>query len=214
MMYVLSRYNHDISWLDDYNDFYVLYDRSETPLKGSIVVPNIGSDIYDKFSFIIDNYNDLPEVAIYSKANIFKYITKKEFDRIKDNQTFTPILTDAHPEVVCDFGMPEPGKPFSFYKDGIYWELNWPAYLKNNPAKNQPVPVTLEWYLAHPLLKLLKIDKLEYLPFAPGSNYILPKENILQHPKSLYEELRSYLDWSVYPGEAMIVERGLYTLWK
>jgi hypothetical protein len=62
-------------------------------------------------------------------------------------------------------------------------------------------------------MKLLGIYGLDYVPFAPGSNYILPKETILKHPKELYEKLRSYLDWTVYPGEAQIIERGLYTLW-
>lgn len=217
MKYVLSRYNHDISWLSDYTDDFILFDRSQNPLRGNNIlqVANIGSDIYDKLTFIIDNYNSLPNVAVYTKANLFKYITKREFDLIKDNQTFTPILTDSHAEVVCDAGMPEPGKPFSYYKDGIYCELNWPAYLKNNKAKDQPTPVTMDWYLNHPLVKLLGIgDKLDYLPFAPGSNYILPKENILKHPKEFYETLRSYIDWDVYPGECMIIERGLYTIWK
>jgi hypothetical protein len=55
---------------------------------------------------------------------------------------------------------------------------------------------------------------MEYLPFAPGSNYILPKENILKHSKDHYQKLRSFLEWDVYPGEAQILERGLYTLWK
>jgi len=54
---------------------------------------------------------------------------------------------------------------------------------------------------------------MEFVPFAPGSNYILPRENILKHSKKFYELLRSYLEWDRYPGEAQIMERGLYTLW-
>ena|SRR3990167_9332300 len=213
MKYVLSRYNNDISWLREYTDDYVLYDRSETPIEGAIVVPNIGSDIYDKLSFIIDNYDNLPEVAVYTKANIYKYISKEEWDLICNNKTFTPILTKYHPEVLCDAGMSRPGKPFSFYKDGMYYELNYPAYLKTHKTKD-PYWSFENTFQEYPLLKLLGIDQLEYIPFAPGSNYILPKENILKHPKELYQELRSYLDWDRYPGEAMIIERGLYTLWK
>jgi len=213
MKWIISRYNHDISYLPEYTNDYVLYDRSEEPLPNSIVVPNIGSDIYDKFSYIIDNYDNLPDVAVYTKANIYKYITQEEFDLIKDNTTFTPILTKNHREVVQDFGMPNHGKPYSFYKDRMYYELNYPAYLKYNKIKDS------EWqyvdtFFEHPLLKLLGIDQMEYTPFAPGSNYILPKENILKHPKELYEKLRSYLEWDRYPGECMILERGLYTLWE
>lgn len=213
MKWIISRYNHDISYLPEYTDDYVLYDRSEKPLPGSIVVPNIGTDIYDKFTYIIDNYGSLPDVAVYTKANIYKYITKEEFDLVKDNATFTPILTKQHQEVLQDYGMPEPYSPFSYYENGIYYELNYPSYLKTHITKN-PYYCFADTFLEHPLFTLLGIKEMKYIPFAPGSNYILPKENILQHPKELYEELRSYLEWDRYPGEAMICERGLYTLWK
>ena len=86
-----------MEWIKDYPDAeFVVYDRSEVPMAGAIKMPNIGSDLYDKFTYIIDNYDNLPDVAIYSKANIFKYITKKEFDLLKDNKTFTPLLTQTH----------------------------------------------------------------------------------------------------------------------
>lgn len=193
--YILSRYNHDISWTKDYPGEYIIYDRSEEPLKGSIVVPNVGSDIYDKFTYIIDNYDNLPEVAIYSKANLFKYITKEEFDTIKDNNVFTPLLTKHHKEKtgVC------------YYKDGIYHEINNYWYLIQHPPKSREY--------AEGLKDLLDFRDKEYLAFAPGSNYILPKENILKHSKEFYVKLRSYLDWAIYPGEAQLIERGLYYLW-
>lgn len=218
MKWIISRYNHDISYLKEYTDDYVLYDRSAEPLPESIVVSNVGTDIYDKFTFIIDNYDSLPDIALYSKANLFKYISKEEFDKVKNNTTFTPLLTQHHPEVLCDTGILQqqgwnPPKPFSFYQDGIYYELNYPAFLKHHPTKD-PTWCFANTFRNFPLLSLLGIDKMEYTPFAPGSNYILPKENILKHPKSFYEELRSYLEWARYPGEAMIIERGLYNIWK
>ncbi len=214
MKYVVSRYNNDISWLRDYTDDYVLYDRSETPIEEAIVVSNTGSDIYDKFSFIIDNYDNLPEIAVYTKANLFKYITKEEFDLIKDNKMFTPILTKNHPERMCDSGMiGYEDKRFSFYENRMYYELNYPAFLNSHPTKD-PYYCFADTYLEHPLYEKLGIKNMEYIPFAPGSGYILPKENILKHSKSFYEDLRSYLEWDRYPGEAMICERGLYNLWK
>ena len=91
MKWILSRYNHKIAYLKDYTDDYVVYDRSPEPLPNTIVVPNIGSDLYDKFTFIIDNYDNLPDVAIYTKANLFDYIKPREFEKIKDNKVFTPI---------------------------------------------------------------------------------------------------------------------------
>lgn len=216
MKFILSRYNHDMSWMKDYDGVYIIYDRSEVPMEGANVVPNIGTDIYDKFTYIIDNYDNLPEVAVYAKANLFKYITKGEFDKVKDNQTFTPLFTQGHSEIMCDQAILEQqgweSKRFSYYENGMYYELNYPAYLKHHYLQNHYYEYA-DTYLKHPLLKLLGIDKMEYIPFAPGSNYILTKENILKHSKQFYAELRSYLAWDRYPGEAMIIERGLQTLW-
>lgn len=196
MKWIVSRYNHKVSYIKDYTDDVVMYDRSEIPLEGSIIVPNVGSDIYDKFSYIIDNYDNLPEVAVYTKANLFDYIRPKEFEKIKDNQTFTPILTQAHHTY----------EPICRYNNGIYEETNNGWYLAAYPPKSIGA--------ANDLIRLLGIDGHSFVQFAPGSNYILPKEAILKHSKAFYEKLRSYLDWTVYPGEAQIMERGLYNLWK
>ena len=195
MKYILSRFNHNISWVKDYTDDVILYDRSEEKIPNSIPTPNIGSDLYDKFTYIIDNYENLPEVALYSKANLFKYISKEEFEKLKDNKIFTPLLTQNHKTYL----------PVCYYKDNIYWEINDMWYLGSHFCKNRMIP--------HELQQILGISEMEYLPFAPGSNYILPKENILKHSKKFYELLRSYLEWDRYPGEAQILERGLYILW-
>lgn len=195
MVYVVSRYNHDISWLADYSNDIVLYDRSEKLMeKGAIIVPNIGSDIYDKFTYIIDNYDNLPDIAVYTKANLFKYISREEFDKVKDNTKFTPLLTKNHVvyEPVC-----------RYTKDGLYEEINNYWYLNSHPAK-----------YFNEIVDFFKMNERDYNQFAPGSNYILPKENILKHPKEVYEQLRSYLGWAVYPGDAQLLERNLYYLWR
>lgn len=194
MKYIISRYNHDVSWISRYTNNYILYDRSDTPLLESIPVSNVGSDIYDKFTYIIDNYDHLPEIAIYTKANIFKYITEEEFEMIKNNKKFTPILTKNHEE--------KPG--ISFYSaDGLYNEINNYWYLSAHPINCD----------FRELTQLLGIAHREFVRFAPGSNYILPKNNILKHSREFYIKLRSFLEWTVYPGESQIMERGLFYLW-
>jgi len=196
--FMVSRYNQDIGWVSEYAPSMILYDRSDQPFPGSNIVANIGTDIMDKLNFIIWNYNNLPDVCIYTKANLFKYITKEEFDKVKDNKVFTPLLTNNHRTYKGD-----DGKDVCFYKDGIYYEINNGWYLAQHPCKYNPIEV----------MEYLGIDKLQYIPFAPGSNYILTKENIHKHPVDFYMKLLSYINWAVYPGEAQIIERGLYTIW-
>lgn len=211
--FVISRYKHDLSWLREYTDDAVIYDRSEVPLTVYTMpgfetpvffknlkikkVPNIGTDIYDKFTFIIDNYDNLPDVAVYTKANLFKYISKEEFDLVRDNKTFTPLLTKNHEE----------REGICFYdKDGMYNEINNYWYVREHQTK------TMNSF--RDIKKILGFEGKDFLQFAPGSNYILPKENILKHPKELYEKFRGYLEWAVYPGEAQLIERGLFYLWR
>jgi len=206
MKYIISRYNHDMTWLNDYPDAEIIcYDRSDNAepidwgekLK-TIVVPNIGTDLYDKFTYIIDNYDNLPDIAVYTKANLFKYITKEEFDAL-DKTKFQPLLTKNH-KTYAD----AEGTPVCYYDNkGMFNEINNFWYLYPHPAKFAPIIID------HFNMK----DRL-YNEFAPGSNYILPKENILKHPKELYEKLRSCLDWDIYPGDAQLLERNLFYLWQ
>ena len=200
---MVSNYNADISWILDYTDNYIIYDRSDTdewtkPFDQSKVrrVKNIGWDIYDKLTYIIDNYENLPNSMIMTKGNIFKYITKPEFDIICNNTYFTPIFTKHHKTYMPDF----------FYgKDGMYNEINNSWYLNALPTK----------YFSNynQFIKPFGLEVPKYLKFAPGSNYIVTKENIQKHSKSFYEQLRRCIDYSALPGEAQIIERFLYILW-
>ncbi|KKQ77193.1 hypothetical protein A3B84_01365 [Candidatus Nomurabacteria bacterium RIFCSPHIGHO2_02_FULL_35_13] len=200
---MVSNYNADISWILDYTDNYIIYDRSETdewikPFDPKKVkkVPNIGWDIYDKFTYIIDNYDNLPETMIMTKGNVFKYITKEEFDIVCNNTFFTPLFTKYH----------KTEKPIAFYSpDGMYNEINNSWYLNIFPAKYFKTYNDFIWRYVK------KIPK--YIKFAPGSNYLVTRENILKYPKSFYEELRTYVGYSLHPGEAQIIERVLYYLW-
>lgn len=197
MKYVVSRYNNDLAWLKDYSDDVVIYDRSPEPLSGAIVVPNIGSDLYDKFSFMIDHYDDLPDVAVYTKGNLFKYISKEEFDLVKDSRISTPLLTRHHRTYL----------PICFYdEDGMYCELNNSWYL--GTAEVKYYPLGYNQYAAD-----FGLSTPEYLKFAPGSNYILTKEVIRSRPKSFYEKQREKISWAVYPAECQMVERSLYEIW-
>lgn len=199
MKYIISRYNQDLDWIKEYTKDYVLYDRSEEPLPNAIVVPNIGSDIHDKLTYIIDNYDNLPAVAVYCKANLFKYITKEEFDKVKNNKTFTPLLTQKHKTYSDGDGV------VCYYEDGMYYERNDYWFLREHQTKTRNSDRDLR--------TMFGMEGRKFNAFAPGSNYILPRANILQHPKELYEKLRSYLEWAVYPGEAQLIERNLYYIW-
>lgn len=202
MKYILVNYNFTPDWITEYTDDYLIYDRSDSRkyLKNFtqdniIYTNNIGNVDYDRLGYIVDNYNKLPDVFVLAKSNLFKYITKEEFDKVKDNTTFTPLLTQNHKVY----------EPICRYVDDVYYEINNSWY----------VPSMFTQYLTYnDWAKELGLPTPEYLPFAPGGNYILTKEVVHRHPKKLYEKMRDMLNYTQLPAEAHFVERTYYTLWK
>lgn len=192
-----TNYNADCSWIKDYTDEYILYDRSEFPSPlATNIVPNIGNADYDKLTYLVDHYHELPETFLWTKSNIFKYISKEEFDALKDNKEFTPLLTQHHKTY----------EPVCHYKDGMYYEINNSWYLNTFPARF--FADFSEW------ASFLGIENPDYIPFAPGGSYIHTRERIHRYSRRFYDKMRVMLPYTVTPGEAQLCERSYYLLWK
>lgn len=186
--WIISHWKTNYDWIHEYTTNYEIWDKSKL---------NVGENIYDILSFIIKNYETLPKVCVFVKDNLFpRYITKEEFDLVAQNKTFTPLLTKNHKTKF----------PNCFYsEDGMFNELNTSWYLTTYPAKHFRI------YNEFALSCGLKMDH-KWLKFAPGGNYIVPKENILKRSKMFYELLKSYVDYTAVPGEAHMIERALYEI--
>lgn len=204
---VISNYNNDIRWVPEYTNNYIVYDRSDTldvPKTinpGKIIKnPNVGYNFYDYFTYIIDNYDRLPQNIIFVKGNVFpRHVTQDYFNKIMNNEYFTCIE---------DYQMHNPKLPIAFFSsDGGYNEINNSWYLKHHETKY--------FKNYNDFLKLIYKNPYipQYVRFAPGGNYIVPKNQILKLPKIVYMNLRMIISHCKLPGEAHIVERAIYTLW-
>lgn len=186
MTWVVSHYQSDYSWVKQYTDSFIVYHKDRV---------NVGYNISTILSFIIDNYDHLPDVTIFVKDNLLeRHITKGEFDQVVNNTTFTPLLTKNHKVY----------EPICRYVDGVYEELNNSWYFNEHPYK---------YFKSYEeFTELVGIPSAKYLRFAPGGNYIVPKENILKHPKSFYKILLEFVSWSQINAESHAIERALYTI--
>ncbi len=207
MKKILINYNFtpDPKWI---GDDYLIYDRSDDGINHLkdfdqtkvIKTDNMGQVDYDKLSYIIDNYDNLPDVFLWGKTNLFKYITPKEYKKLKDNQSFTPLLTQSHKTYQDNNGW------VCYYSENIYWERNDNWYLNQFPTKyfNSYKEFAHAFQLQNP----------PYIPFAPGGSYILTKEVIHKYSRDFYVKLMSILPYAQEPGEAQFAERSYYLLWK
>lgn len=205
MKAALVNYNFKPDWLLTSGLDYLIYDRSDSkdylkdfPQDRIKYEENIGNVDFPKLSYLIENYDSLPDVFLWGKTNLFKYITEEEWKKVKDNKVFTPLLTQSHRTYSDDKGV------VCYYEDGMYYERN--PLICASVAK---------YFTSYPeFAKALGLPNPDYIPFAPGGNYILTKEVVQRYPKEAYEKMRDLLDYTKLPLEAYFCERAYYTLWR
>lgn len=186
MKWVMNAYLGDREWIKEYTDDVVFYDKKEQ---------NVGYNIHDYMSFIVDNYDNLPDIVLFGKTNMLqRHITKEEFDEVYNEERFTPMLTQKHQ--VDGYN--------AYYRDGMYYEKNTNWYFQHYETRHKT---------HYEIAEKLGIPSPSYLPFAPGACYIVPRVNILKHPKEKYEIMRDMVGYTQLPAEAHALERSLYLLW-
>ena len=202
--FVVSNWNNDVSWVKDYTDNYIIYDKSNTLPKGDkiIKIKNVGYNIFDIFHFIVNNYDNLPDIIAFLQGNPFDHCKKETFNKLIYNTCFTPIEDYSH--------VPE-SKAHKKDLDGGYMEVNNSWYLG---AHRQEYGSQVRKYLSSYNQLLREIFKSPEYPlwirFAPGAQYIVPKENILFYSKEFYKKLISYVDYHRIPAEGFALERAMY----
>jgi hypothetical protein len=214
------------SWVDEYSDNYVIYDKYHRFEESNKVKhqKNVGQNIYDMFDFIVENYDNLPETTIFCRAcflwkkdrvpygeppNLDKDGNKlsngncsvDHFLNLSNNTTFTELHdygTDVH-------GV-GPNASSKYGDGGSYLEVKNNSYFGPHPGKYyNSIDTFFNDMYKNPTLP-------HFIRFSPGGNHIIPKSNILRYSKKFYERIREILSWDIVIGEAHMIERSIYTI--
>lgn len=208
---ILANYCYTPEWILGYPNLgnITLLDNSDDGVERNLQrfgkvfkFPNMGDADFLKLSYLIENYDNLPEVFLWGKSNIFKYVDKDLFDKAIAGIEFTPLLKMGHKTYSDKFGI------VCKYSGDIY-EERADSWIFNNPALSVSTNWTWEkwaWTFGLP--------RAGFIPFAPGGNYILTRERVHRHSKDLYVALRDTLPYAMHPAEAHACERSYYSLWK
>lgn len=200
----ISNHNNDISWVKDYKNPYIIYDRSDDEKYSAglnvIKQPNVGYNIYDMMTFIIDNYNNLPDFTTFCKGNIFpRHISRESFEKLKDVRYFTSLF---------DYTLHHKNDFNQFTSDGNYSELNNNWYMNDGKPHMyfKTYNAFIQKFFKNPILPL-------YITFCPGANYVVPKAHILKYPIEFYVLLKKMISHDSHAAESHLLERALYTIW-
>lgn len=210
MKSVLINYRFDPEWLKKYPDLEpIIYDRSDDGIERNLQqygavynTKNIGDVDADKLSYLVENYDNLPDVFLWGKTNLFKYVDEESFKQALLKSDFTPLLTLQHRIYSDRFG------PVNYYQDGIYYERADSWFFNAGGVYAKYFRTWQEW--THHFM----LPQTDYIPFAPGGNYILTRERVHRQSKDFYEEMRNMLPHSYRPAEAQCAERSYYLLWR
>ncbi len=204
----ISSYNNDLSWVKSYPNKHVVYDRSDDgkQLPSGLNVKkskNVGYNLYDMFTFIIDNYDKLPEYTTFCKGNIFpRHLTKNKFEELMNNKFFTPLFEPSQHKPIMPICM--------FSSDGCWSEIN------SGIAVPDPTLHPTKYFNSYnDLLYFLFEDAIipKYITFAAGANYVVPKNYILKYSVNFYKNLRAFVSHCQLAGECHLIERALYSIW-
>ena len=216
--FVITDYNHlpdDISnsWVPKYAKKYLIYDRADRWEESETIKKqiNVGENIYDIFDFITNNYENLPEVAIFVKADVIpRHCGEEKFNKIIYNKEYTPIENYI--------------RTTNEYSHGVYAYVDEEDRYFENPNEinyllNRGDIVQFRSYgefmnsiFENPKLNLWSRGGIDYIRFSPGGCHLITKSNILRYNKNFYQTLRGYVSQSIVPPEAYLIERSLNTI--
>ena len=207
----LVNYNHDPQdWWLTYGikpENTTLYDRSDDGVERIFAAKtyrteNRGDVDADKLAYLIENYDSLPEVFLWGKTNIFKYVDEESLkDAIKTAQ-FAPLLKADHKTYSDHMGQ------VCFYSGGIYHERNDSWYFNAGLQTRFAYTSWSEWS------RDFHLPNESYIPFPPGGNFLLTKERVHRYSRDFYERMRETMLYAKHPIEAHLAERSYYYLWR
>lgn len=238
ILVVSNHSNHDLEWLKMTYDYgfspenTLIYDRTpdDFPNKskldhlGNVVPsPNVGSNLYDIGRFIVEHYDNLPDMMIHIKGNLFQkmvsgeaksYTTKERFIYALKANWFVPINNGSHiatyfPYLVNDncYCLPMEWELKNYTMGRIFSEEDFKR------AKTYPrISSIIEFLKDLFIIEDHQIPK--FITFAPAANYAVPKNCILKYSKNFYKKMMYYTDYNDNPVEAHWFERVMQLAWQ
>lgn len=204
---VVSRYNEDLEWFKDetFQKYPVLiYNKGNNTdfykpekLKEIISLQNVGREGHTYLYYIIQNYDNLPSLVIFlpgsTDINFKLEKSKRMMNEIEKNKSAV-IIANNHENVKNEL--------YDFKID--YWKStneNNSTLTKKHDLKPSEFRPFGKWFEHH--FGDLKIQHVFY-----GGIFSVSKEDILQHPKSYYENLIKELNNDPNPEVGHYFERS------
>ena len=168
-------------------------------IENEIILENVGRESETYLHYIITNYNNLPDVVVFTQGRISDHYTGR------DDINFLLKLKDEA------FQFSKSQNFFTHYDIGInkFWDKNWNVreegyYLSDNYKNNNPITF-IEWYKQN--IDIIYPDPINIYEAAI---FAVNRELILKNPIEYYERLILEVNHQLNPSEGHFFERVWY----
>jgi hypothetical protein len=202
---VVAQYEEDISWLNKELHNCIIYNKGKNGLNINNIIrlPNIGRESHTYLYHIINNYDKLADITVFTQGRISDH--KPEY---KNNLVNYILKIKKEAE---QFGISKYGTHTYLPNDDscVSAELNYNKntneyFLKDNYFQNKPI-LFIDWFK-----KYTKCDFPTILKWYGNAIFAVSKKWIHNKSKSYYEELIKQVDHHVNPTEGHLMERIWY----
>ena len=196
---VVARYNENIGWLNSEMKNCVIYNKgNKLNIDNEIMLKNVGRESETYLQYIITNYDNLPDVIIFTQARIADH---KGSDDVS-------YLINIKNEAL------NKAKSQNFYLhndigNNIHWDSKWNLrngqyFLKDNYKNNNPITF-IEWFKTN-----INLDYPNPINIYMNAIFAVKKEYIINKPIEYYKKLILEVNHHIDSTEGHFFERSWY----
>jgi len=197
---IVARYNEDVNWLKGATNVIVYNKGNElSDMDNVISLPNVGREAHTYLYHIVENYEMLADVTLFTQAKISDHGYPENIDALKER-----LITPALQKGISD----------NFFT----------IYAGERPGADPDFNLKIrQWLIGSFNVSPSSVDKIVYsdwfkqfvnpvypnpLQFYGGAIFAVSKQRILTRTKEYYQILLSQLETENAPIEAHFLERS------
>lgn len=202
--YIFTRVNENIDWIlndEEISNNSIIYAKGEPlNIKNEILTENVGKDAGSHLKFIIDNYENLPDVCVFSQAKISDHYL---YGRPGNIESLKKLKDDAF--TYGESPYVEIPNDKAWIKDWNFQEIEGHTHFFKDPSlyKNGNIINFIDWFNIHVDSKSTDIKR-----FHPCCIFSVSKEKILSRSKNYYINLFDQINWHWNAIEIGHIERS------
>jgi hypothetical protein len=196
---IIARYNEDINWLKEVMNNCIIYNKgAKLNIDNEIILKNVGRESHTYLNYIISNYENLPNIILFSQARISDHIKQNEIELFKE------LIEEAK---IYGKSMPLYSYNTVYKEEFNTWGPDW--NFRNCHVINKPYSITKisfkDWFINN-----IKKNYPDPIHLYCNGIFAVRRDLILKNSKDFYKKLIKQCDYHIDPIEGHFFERSWY----